>query len=198
MKNKNLILVTFSFGMLLLSACTKKTPAWEYMPDMYESTSLKAQKEDPLSKDGAAARTPPEGTIPRGFEPYHYGVADTLLAGKELRNPLLHTKANVERGQKIFNTYCIVCHGPKGNGEGYIVPPYPRPPSLLSDKITKYADGSIFNVITKGQNNMPSYASQIKSEDRWAVILYVRALQRAANPPPEDQKEMADLKESKK
>ena len=77
------------------------------------------------------------------------GPSETEKAGKELNNPLARTKANLERGQKIFNTYCIVCHGPKGNGEGFIVPPYPRPPSLLSDKIRNYPDGSIFNIITE-------------------------------------------------
>jgi mono/diheme cytochrome c family protein len=170
-------------------ACDKTSPDREYMPDMYESTSLKAQKEDPNSKDGAAARVPPEGTVPRGFAPYHYGPQDTEKAGKELHNPLMPTKMNVDRGQKVFNTYCIVCHGPKGNGEGFVVPPYPRPPALFSDKVVKWHDGSIFNVITNGQNLMPSYKTQIKAEDRWAVILYVRALQRAAHPTKEDLKE---------
>jgi mono/diheme cytochrome c family protein len=185
-------LLTLSFLILLGTlGCDKTTPDREYMPDMYESTSLKAQKEDRGSKDGAAARIPPEGTVPRGFAPYHYAVNENDKAGKELHNPLARTKMNVERGQKIFNTYCIVCHGPKGNGEGYVVPPFPRPPSLLSDKVVNWKDGNIFHVITKGQNLMPSYATQIKAEDRWAVIHYVRALQRAAHPTAEDQKEMS-------
>jgi mono/diheme cytochrome c family protein len=185
------ILLVLSTSVLVLNACDKKTPDMEYMPDMYESTSFKAQKEDPFSKDGAAARMPPEGTVPRGFQPYHFGVNDTIKAGNALKNPLEFTKANVDRGQKIFNTYCIVCHGPKGNGQGYVVPPFPRPPTLLSEKIIKYKDGSIFNVITMGQNLMPSYKSQIRSIDRWAAILYVRALQRAANPTPDDLKKQS-------
>ncbi len=187
---KILILSLTTIFLITLSACERQTPEREFMPDMYESTSLKAQKEDPYSKDGAAARIPPEGTIPRGFSPYHYTTADTDKAGRELKNPIMKTKMNVERGQKVFNTYCIVCHGPKGNGEGFVVPPFPRPPSLLTDKIMKWPDGSIFNVITTGQNNMPSYRTQIKAEDRWAVIGYVRALQRAAHPTAEDTKEL--------
>jgi mono/diheme cytochrome c family protein len=179
-----------ALSILILSlGCTKTTPDREYMPDMYESTSLKAQKEDPFSKDGAAARIPPEGTVPRGYTPYKYTAADTDKAGRELKNPLVRTKMNVERGQKIFNTYCIVCHGPKGNGEGFVVPPYPHPPSLLSDKVVRWPDGSIFNVISRGQNLMPSYATQIRAEDRWAVIHYVRALQRAPHPTKDDMKE---------
>ncbi len=187
---KILCLLLVGGAILSLTACERQKPEREYMPDMYESTSLKAQKEDPFSKDGAAAKVPPEGTVPRGFAPYHYTKDETDKAGRELRNPIMKTKMNVERGQKVFNTYCIVCHGKKGNGEGTVVPPFPRPPSLLSDKIIKYPDGSIFNIITNGQNNMPNYRSQIKAEDRWAVIDYIRALQRAAHPTKEDTQEL--------
>lgn len=185
-----IVLLSGLLGIVALSGCTKSTPDWEYMPDMYESTSFKAQKEDPHSKDGAAARIPPDGTVPRGYQPYHYAVAEGDKAGKELKNILPRTKMTMERGQKIFNTYCIVCHGPKGNGEGFVVPPYPRPPSLLSDKVRNWPDGNIFHVITKGQNLMPSYATQIDPNDRWAVIHYIRALQRAAQPTAEDVKQM--------
>jgi len=191
------ILFSFSCFVLsgvVLSGCSNDKPEREFMPDMYESTSFKAQKEDILSKDGAAARVPPAGTIPRGFEPYHYAANEGDKAGAELKNPLMHTKTNVERGQKIFNTYCIVCHGPKGDGAGFVVPPFVRPPSLFSDKVDGWSDGRIFHVITRGQNQMPSYASQIAVEDRWAAILYVRALQRAAHPTPEDLKEMESEK----
>lgn len=180
------------------TGCDRSTPEREYMPDMYESTSFKAQKEDPFSRDGAAARVPPEGTIPRGFEPYHYAVNEGDKAGAELKNPLLRTEANMERGKKLFNTYCIVCHGPKGDGSGFVVPPFVRPPILFSDKVVNWSDGRIYHVITRGQNLMPSYASQIQPEDRWAVILYVRALQRAARPTPDDLKEMKEMESNNK
>ncbi len=184
----SLLLVGFAVG------CTKSTPEWEMTPDMYESTSYKAQKEDHHSPDGAAARVPPEGTVPINYQPYHYDASETDKACKELHNPLLRTKNVVERGQKMFNTYCIVCHGPKGNGEGYVVPPYPRPPSLLSDKVKTWADGCIFNVITRGQNLMPSYGSQLEPDDRWAVIHYVRGLQRASAPTDADLKGLGQKK----
>jgi len=197
MKTKLFCFLAFLGLGFFISGCEKSKPEWEFMPDMYESTSMKAQKEDPFSKDGVAARTPPEGTVPRGFAPYHYGPGDTDRAGRELRNPLLRTKANMDRGQKIFNTYCIVCHGVKGTGEGTVVPPFPHPPSLLSDKVMKWPDGSIFNVISNGQNLMPSYRSQVKAEDRWAAIIYIRALQRASHPTPEDLKELKSLEAAK-
>ena len=94
--------------------------------------------------------------------------------------------AGVERGQKLFNTYCIVCHGKYAMGDGTVPQRgFPAPPSLLDRKARDFVDGRIFHVITTGQNNvMPSYAGAIFPEDRWAVVSYVRALQAAFPPPP--------------
>jgi mono/diheme cytochrome c family protein len=152
------------------------------MPDMVYSPALKAQKEGSM-------RMPVKGTIERNFEPYHY--TDVTVAGRELKNPLQPTAQVLARGQSVFNTYCIVCHGPNGEGDGYIVPKFPRPPSLQSDKIRGYPDGSIYHVISMGQNLMPSYASQISPGDRWATIYYVRALQRSKHPSADDMKAAA-------
>lgn len=180
-------LLSLAFVFLTLG-CEKKTPDWEMTPDMQESTSFKAQKEDPNSPDGAAARTPPENTIPRGYQPFDCTKIDNEAAGKDYKNPLSRTKQILERGQKMYNTYCIVCHGSKGTGEGSAVPPYPRPPSLLSEKVTQWKDGNIFHVITCGQNLMPKYNTQVASSDRWAMIHYIRALQKAGAPTNEDLK----------
>ncbi|MGZ3705530.1 MAG: c-type cytochrome, partial [Bdellovibrionota bacterium] len=78
------------------------------------------------------------------------------------------------------------CHGERGLGDGPIVNPFPIPKSLQSDDMLKWKDGHLFYVITKGQGVMPSYAQQIQPKDRWAVIHYVRALQRAEHPTNED------------
>ena len=58
---------------------------------------------------------------------------------------------------------------------------FPNPPSLHSEKVRNWKDGNIFHVITEGQNIMPSYSSQLTRQERWAVVLYIRALQRAQN-----------------
>ena len=92
------------------------------------------------------------------------------------------------RGKHLFNTYCIVCHGPMGEGDGFIIPKFPRPPSLQSDKVRGWPDGRFYHVMTAGQNLMPSYASQIAREDRWAIAHYIRVLHRAKNPTAEDLK----------
>jgi mono/diheme cytochrome c family protein len=180
-------------GILLISACggVKKNPPWEYMPNMVDTPTVKAQAH-PM-------RVPPVGTIPLGFEPYPFKKEQAdAAAAAHIENPLPMTKDVLLTGQKVFNTYCIVCHGERGKGDGYIIPKFPRPPSLQSDKIRGWADGQIFHVITRGQNLMPSYATQIQPEDRWAIIRYVRALQRAEQPTPEDIEILKkDLKEGK-
>jgi len=172
----------------LLAGCShrKEKPALEYMPNMAYSPAVKAQNEDPMHPGMSAMRTPVPGTVPRGFTPYRYAIADSLVAQRELMNPLPRTADVLGRGQRVFMTYCVVCHGPKGDGQGYIVPKFPMPPSLLSEKVSGWPDGRVYHVVTLGQNLMPSYASQILPEDRWAVIHYVRALERSAHPLPQD------------
>jgi mono/diheme cytochrome c family protein len=190
-----------------LSGCLHEEPTYVYMPDMVYQPSMKAQTEGEM-------RMPVKGTIPRDFVIYPYahvngqfpvpgsaeakekealGIkpssSDAGYPGNALKNPLRPTMATLKRGQTIFNTYCIVCHGPAGLGDGYIVPRYPRPPSLQSDKVRNWPDGNIYHVITVGQNVMPSYASQIAPGDRWAVIHYVRALQRSQHPSAADVQE---------
>lgn len=161
-----------------LTGCTHEQPGFIYMPDMVYSPALKAQEEGSM-------RVPPAGTIPRGFTPYKQ--TDPVVAGKELKNPLRATRTVLYRGQKVFNTYCLVCHGPYGEGDGPVAPKFGRPPSLQERPMT-WPDGQIFHTITKGQNLMPSYATQIQPQDRWAIVHYIRALQRAKHPTPEDLK----------
>lgn len=148
------------------------------MPDMVDSPAIKAQE--------TVMNLPPEGTIPRGYTPYPYGKEEGDRAGEDLSNPLKSKKTVFALGQKKYDTYCIVCHGPTGKGNGTIVPKFPMPPSLHSDKVREWSDGRLFHVITKGQNLMPSYAVQITPEERWAIVYYVRALQRAVHPTEED------------
>ncbi len=147
---------------------------------MVYSPALKAQQE-------GAIRVPVPGTVPRDFEPYPYSN-DPEAAGSFLKNPLTPTHPVLVRGEHIYKNYCIVCHGPAGKGDGSIVPRFPRPPSLESKKVRDWSDGRMYHTIMMGQNLMPSYASQIAPADRWAVVYYVRALQRSEHPLPEDLK----------
>ena len=87
----------------------------------------------------------------------------------------------VERGRQKFLTFCSPCHGNFGRGDSRLAGQFPNPPTLHSDKVRKWPDGNIYHVITEGQNVMPSYASQIARDDRWAIVHYIRVLQRAHN-----------------
>ena len=182
--------------MVLIGSCskTKSKPELLYTPNMTNSPALKAQEQDSKDLNYRANRIPVPGTVPRDYEPYPYATADTVGPARELINPLLPSVSILQTGQKYYNTFCIVCHGPKGDGNGYIVPKFPAPPSLLTEKIVQWEDGRIYHMITKGRGNMPSYAFQLESSQRWAIVHYLRVLYRAAHPQPQDLEEMQRLK----
>lgn len=187
LKFKTFLIFSFSFSLLVLSfnfACSNKT-TFEYMPDMSNQPALKAQKYAPHLPHHRAMLEPPAGTIPRDYVPYPY-KEDPEGAGQHLKNPLPVTQEILAAGQKHYNTFCFVCHGSKGYGDGPVIPSFPKPPSLQSEKVRQWPDGRIFHVITMGQNLMPSYASQVPTLKRWAIIRYLRAMQQAEAPPPEE------------
>lgn len=145
---------------------------------MMNQDKINPQKPDTFYADGFGMRMPVEGTVARGFMPYPYkGKPDE--AGKYLVNPLLPTKEVLELGKKKFLTFCSPCHGNFGAGDSRLNGQFPNPPTLHSDKVRNWPDGNIYHVITEGQNVMPSYQYQISREERWAIVHYVRALQRA-------------------
>lgn len=169
--------VLLCWGVVLGCGNDEQT-AYEFFPQMMDTTSVKAQE--------APMRMPVTGTIPRDFTPYPFAKDGGEEAGKALHNDLPRTRAIFQRGRVQFETYCAVCHGLRGNGDGTIVPKFPQPPSLHSEKVREWSDGRIYHVIASGQNLMPSYAKKVRPQDRWAIIRYIRALQRAAHPTAAD------------
>ena len=91
----------------------------------------------------------------------------------------MHVDAPVmARGRERFNIYCTPCHGRTGQGDGMVVlRGYRRPPSMHQDRLRNAPVGHFFDVMTNGFGAMPDYAAQIKVEDRWAIVAYIRALQ---------------------
>lgn len=161
-------------------------PNLEYFPDMAHSPRYNAYSPNPNFADGKTLREPPAGAIARGWMPLHYAATpqDALRAGQELVSPVASDERVLERGRKVWADFCQTCHGPAGLGDGPVVQRgYPAPPSLLAEKALKMKDGQMFHILTYGQNNMPPYAAQVSREDRWAVIAYVRSLQKTAAPP---------------
>jgi len=155
---------------------------YEFLPDMVESVARDAQSPAMTLDDGTAVDLrPPPGSIARGFVPFDYPATPegALLAGGELQSPVALDDADaLDRGAFVYATFCSVCHGAAGQGDGTVttrgVPP---PPSLLLDHAIDMTGGQMYHVISLGQGNMASYASQVEREDRWRVIRYIRTLQ---------------------
>jgi mono/diheme cytochrome c family protein len=152
---------------------------------MMDHSRLDAQENFPMFSDGNGMREPVSGTVPKNFMPEEYKNSPDS-AGKFLINPLEASQANIDLGKKKFLTYCSPCHGNYAKGDSRLRGLFPNPPTLHSKKVRTWPDGRIYHVITYGQNSMPSYAKQVTRDERWAVILYLRSLQRAFNPKEED------------
>jgi mono/diheme cytochrome c family protein len=108
--------------------------------------------------------------------------------------PIEANEANMKLGKTKYETYCAACHGYTGYGDGLVAKraaslqqdTWAPPTSLHADRVQKQLVGNIFHTITKGQGKMASYASSITPEERWAIVLYVKALQRSRNANIED------------
>jgi mono/diheme cytochrome c family protein len=147
---------------------------------MWNQPKLIAQSKTDFFPDGYGMRMPVEGTVARGFIPYEYkGMPDSLI--KLLANPLPVSEEVIARGKTKFDTFCSPCHGYYAKGDSRLKGLFPNPPSLHTDKVRNWPDGNIYNVITNGQNVMPSYEKSVSRDDRWAIIHYIRVLQRSQN-----------------
>jgi mono/diheme cytochrome c family protein len=151
----------------------------EWPTQMQYSPASRSQTANLVLPYQMTEQPPVPGTVPRGFQPFHYGAdqAEADRAGRELTNPFQPTSENLAVGQYVFSNYCLACHGATGAGDGPIIPKYPNPPSYQTEKSKSLPDGTMFHVITMGRNNMPSHAAQVSVDDRWKAILYIRKLQ---------------------
>jgi mono/diheme cytochrome c family protein len=190
--SRRLALNSFLLILLLGSAIANwvlrpdlSRPNLEFAPEMAHGPRYNAFAANPNFPDGKTLQPEPDTSIPRGFLPLHYAATpdDATRAGNELTSPVSQGLAVLKRGEFVFENYCATCHGPGGLGNGPVAQRgFPPPPSLLADKTRKMKDGQLFHLLTYGQNNMPSYASQTSREDRWNVIAYLRSLQASAPP----------------
>jgi mono/diheme cytochrome c family protein len=165
--------------------------------DMHDQPKYIPLRESTFFSDARSARPLVAGTVARGQ--LH---EDALLYAGKLNNadatvfPFAIDGKVMARGRERFDIYCAPCHGRTGVGDGMIVRRgYRRPATLHQDRLREAPVGHFFDVITNGFGAMPDYAAQIRAEDRWAVIAYVRALQLAqhatvADVPPERRGEL--------
>jgi len=101
--------------------------------------------------------------------------------------PFPLTRQVLERGRARFTSFCAVCHGASGHGDGIVVQRgFTRPPSYHTDRLRSAPVGYFYEVITHGFGSMPDYAEQIPPRDRWAIVAYLRALQLSQHAPLKD------------
>ena len=202
------ILVTIAWLAVFGFRGQKSTrPEIEIFPDMVRQPKVRAQAESNFFADQRGSRHPVDGTVPIGYEmpmPQDQGAppdaagestmharlgfsegTDYYNTGKMGANwgtgiPMKMTPALLARGQQRFNINCVICHGELANGDG-LTKQYGLATvvSLQDDRIRKMSDGEIFDTITHGKNTMMAYGPRVSVSDRWAIISYLRALQRS-------------------
>lgn len=186
--NKILNIAIVCMVSLSLSSCfNEEKPNYQYMPNMYQSVGYNTYGDYEIFPGGQEAMTPPENTIPRGWKPYEYenSNAGLLLAKEQLKNPLPITKKNLEEGEHLFNLYCSICHGKKGDGQGILVKreKFLGVPSY-ADPGRNITEGGIYHVEMYGLNAMGSHASQTSEKERWQIAMHVLNLKAALKGEP--------------
>ncbi len=150
---------------------------------MYDQPKYKAYEASDFFDDGSADRLPVEGTIARGQLHEDAHLYQGLVDGKAAETfPFEIKREDLLRGQERFNIYCSPCHDKVGTGQGMIVQRgFKQPNSYHIDRLRQAPPGYFFDVMTKGFGQMPSYAMQVKPEDRWRIAAYIRVLQLSQN-----------------
>ena len=161
-------------------------PEWAF-PGMKYQPKFRPQSESTFFADGRADRPIPANTVARG----DLRADDALYAGKDssgawvrgIPAALTVDGKFLERGRERYSIYCAPCHGMLGDGKGIISGYGMNVPTYHDDRRRGFADGEIFDIITNGSQTklMKPYADKLAADDRWAVVAYVRALQRAEN-----------------
>lgn len=166
-------------------------PEWAF-PAMRHHSKVKPQTESKFFADGRSDRPLPAGVVPANFGPLGEPLRldSHLLTGKLVDGSYASgfpkgievNRQFIEHGRERFNIYCAPCHGALGDGNG-ITKQYGMgaTPTFHDDRLRKIPEGEILNTLLHGKGNMLSYADKLTIDDRWAVIAYVRALQRASN-----------------
>jgi len=177
---KSILKITIALAFLtVLSSCwtDKSKPNYQYMPDMYKSVGYETYSQNPNFANGMTTQLPVEGAIARGQVPYDYPNTNEGYEAAKLdsKNPLEVNEANLAKGKKMYDIYCISCHGKTGAGDGVLVEreKFLGVPNYKDREIT---EGSIYQVIMYGRNLMGSHASQLTAQERWQVTMYVQQL----------------------
>jgi mono/diheme cytochrome c family protein len=187
MKKFNIVKSLGLSGLLIIAmvsvSCKRdnNSTGHAYFPDMAYSNAYETYSPNPNFADSITMQPPVPGTVPREMIPYQFAKTfeEQQRAGRELVNPLQPTPDVLARGKEQYTIFCINCHGASGKGDGYLVTSKlftAQPISLVSEFVQVKPDGELFHVITLGSLStlMGAHGSQIKAEDRWAIVTYVK------------------------
>ncbi len=180
-------LVAVLGATVLLAGCRgseSSAPPIHINPNMDHQERYDPQEANSFFADGRAMRYPVAGTVARGFlkddVAFHFGRDNSGAFVNS--TPVAVTSQLLERGQDRYDVFCSVCHGSAGDGNGIIMTGnygYVPAPTYHSDNLRAVEDGYLFEVISNGVRTMTGYAQQIPVADRWAITVYIRALQRS-------------------
>jgi cytochrome c553 len=190
-RNMNKLLIIASVLIMIFSSCGRspEDTGRTFVPDMQYSSAYEPYAPGPIVEgstlgDGLSARKPVKGTIPRGHITYHLNdTEEDREKSKEVKSIVLRTEETVQQGKDLYNIYCAICHGDKGDGNGYIVENghyKPVPTSYIEGRGNELTEGEIYHAMTYGKNMMGHYRSQLTSKERWVVTHYVQSLQEKA------------------
>jgi mono/diheme cytochrome c family protein len=163
------------------SGCVSSRAPMQINPSMDDQPKVLPQTASKFFYDGASMRQPVPGTIPIG------GLNEdtAFYTGRGADGKIVATvpvpvdEALLERGRQRYVIYCQPCHDARGDGRGILYQRGNVPTaSFHQEKILKYPDGFIFEIMTNGQALMPKYGWAIPPGDRWAIIAYIRDLER--------------------
>jgi mono/diheme cytochrome c family protein len=176
--------VVLTVGILGFRGSISSRPPLEVFPDMDRQPKLRPQESSNFFADGRVERPLPAGVVARGNLRADAALYQGRTAGGEwvrgIPSPVTVDARFLQRGRERYSISCAPCHGALGDGNG-ITKSYGMgaTPTFHDDRIRTMAEGEIFNTITNGKATMMGYADKVVPEDRWAIIAYVRALQRA-------------------
>jgi len=176
--------VVLTVGILGFRGSISSRPPLEVFPDMDRQPKLRPQDASTFFADGRADRPLPVGVVARGSMRADAAVYQGRAAvGDWVRgipSAVTVDARFLQRGRERYSISCAPCHGALGDGNG-ITKAYGMgaTPTYHDDRLRAMAEGEIYNTITNGKGTMMGYADKVVPEDRWAIVAYVRALQRA-------------------
>jgi len=186
-KSMHLRLLMIAIVSMALVSCRgtiKEKPPIHPNMNMDQQNRFEAMEKNEFFADGRAMRQPVEGTVARGNlrldSAYYAGINEDGSYVTEIPHEI--TRSFVNRGRDQYEVFCAVCHGSVGAGKGIIMEGrygYVPAPTYHSDRLRDAPDGQLYSAIAYGVRSMPSYATQIEVEDRWAIVSYIRALQKS-------------------